>query len=159
MAREKSELKSGMGKAMETFAALTVDYGQTLDAMIAAGRYDWKNDDITAKHFPVQGEGQAEVEITLVHIGRDMSTDNVLKELDTRGLRPAKIEELLALGASQPELQRQFPIIALGSIGRCPHGRRRVAYLGRDGAKRCLRLLWCEDVWRGICRFAAVRKS
>jgi len=202
MAREKSELKSGMGKAMETLVSLieevedlggsdddirriktnkalrrqiaelivsdrvicdrhnvVVDYGMSLADMLAVGKYDWKNNDITTKHFPTQDNGQAEVEIFLVHIGRDMGTDNVLKELDARGLRPAKIEELLALGADQPELQRQFPIIALGSVWRVSDGSRRVACLGRSGAERSLGLRWYGFGWDDVCRFAAVRKS
>jgi hypothetical protein len=36
---------------------ITVDYGNSLQAMIAAGKYDWVNSGITAKRFPVEGTG------------------------------------------------------------------------------------------------------
>ncbi len=202
MAREKSELKSGMGKAMETFAALieevedlggsdedtrriktdkalrrqiaellvsdrmicgrysvTVNCDMPLADMIAAGRYDWKNDNITAQNFPIQGSGTSKTEIALFHFNRGMSTEAVLAELDKRGYRPATLPELLALGAVHPELQRQFPIVALGSVWRDLDGCRRVACLDGGGAGRDLFLVWCERGWDGLCRFAAVRKS
>ncbi len=44
--------------------------------------------------------------------------DEVLDELEKRGLRPAVYEELLAFAAKFPEEQREYPITALGSIGR-----------------------------------------
>jgi hypothetical protein len=143
----------------ECVYTVTVNYDLSLEEMIAAGRYDWKHYDITAERFPLQGEGQVEVEITLVHIGRDMSTDNVLKELDARGLRSAKIEELLALGADQPELQRKFPIIALGSVWCGLGGGRNVVDIATDYAGRCLRVRWYESDWAGIYRFVTVRKT
>jgi len=202
MAREKSELKSGMGKAMETLVSLieevedlgcsdddirriktnkalrrqiaelivsdrvicgrhnvVVDYGMSLADMIDIGRYDWKNNDIMTKHFPISGSGTSETEIVLFQFNKGMSTDAVLAELDKRGFRAATLPELLALGADQPELQRQFPIIALGSVWRRPDGNRNVACLGRRDAERFLLLDWYEFVWCGVCRFAAVRKS
>jgi hypothetical protein len=203
MARQKSELKSGIGKSMRTFTALieavedlgggdeqlrrietnadlrqelaklivgqnasstgnfhrvTVDRDKKLKAMIQAGRYDWTNSDITDKHFPVEGSGVVEVDIELVHYGHTMSTDAVLKNLDTRGLRPAKIEELLALGAAKPELQREFPIIVLGSVWRDPVGCQFVPCLVWGGSKRDLDLNWIDGTWGGLCRFLAVRK-
>ena len=135
-----------------------VDYGRKLKAMIEAGQYDWTNSDITEKHFPIEGSGTVEVDIELVHYGRDMSTNAVLKDLDSRGLRPAKIEELLALGAAKPELQREFPIIALGSVWRHLSGDRNCPYLLRYGSKRNLYLYWIDNDFAGVCRFAAVRK-
>lgn len=139
---------------------VTVDYSQSLEQMIAAGRYDWKNDDIKAKHFPVKGEGKVDLEITLVHYNRVMNTDDVLKDLDQRGLRPIKSEELLALGANEKtrDLQRQFPIIALGSVWQDLDGRRYCPYLYGHGSKRRLSLHWFDYGFHEVCRFAAVRK-
>jgi len=137
---------------------VTVDYSETLEEMIAAGRYDTRNNNISAEHFPVQGTGKVDVELHLVHLGRDASTDAVLAELDRRGLRPARIEELLALGAKHPNLQKEFPIVALGSVWRGWFGLRSVAYLeGWRGGRR-LGLGWGGPGWGGRCRFAAVSK-
>lgn len=138
---------------------VTVDYGQLLDAMIAAGRYDGMHGDITDQNFPISGSGTCETEIALFHFDKSMPLDTVLAELDKRGFRAATLTELLALGADQPELQRQFPIVALGSIWHGPRGDRGgAAYLGRIPAGRSLDLLWYEGDWSGLCRFAAVRK-
>lgn len=40
------------------------------------------------------------------------------------GIQPAKVEDLLALGAAYPELQFDGPIVALGSSEPAPHGNR-----------------------------------
>ena len=136
---------------------VTINYGLTLEEMIAAGRYYWKNDDITAKHFPVKGEGTKEVVTKLIHFNKYMESDDVLRELDQRGLRPATIEELLAFGAKYPELQRQFPIVALGSVWR-RLGYRHVPYLWGHAFERNLYLFWFESRWRGPFRFLALRK-
>ncbi len=139
---------------------VTVDLDKKLKAMIEAGRYDWTNSDITDKHFPIEGSGQSQVEIILRHYDKVMSTDAVLADLDQNGLRPATIAELLALGADPKtrDLQREFPIIALGSVWQRLYGYRYCPYLYRNGSKRHLRLDWIVSDWREICRFAAVRK-
>src|ERR1700677_339132 len=47
---------------------LTVDYGQSLPEMIAAGHYDWTNDNITVNRFPITGAGTVSVEARLFHL-------------------------------------------------------------------------------------------
>lgn len=137
---------------------VVVDYSMSLADMIAVGRYDWTNSDITAENFPVSGEGQKEVEVELVHLNRDASTEEVLEELERRGLRPAKIEELLALGAKYPELQKEFPIIAFGSVWRDPDGGRYVPFLHWGDDERDLHLDCFDNHWLDVCRYPAVRK-
>lgn len=137
---------------------VTVDYGQTLAEMIASGKYDWVNSDITSERFPIQGEGKAERELVLVHLGRIVSTDEALAKMDRGGFRAAKIEELLALGAACPELQKKFPIVALGSHFVNQYGDRIFAYLDWSGNERNLSLGWDGYGWGGIFRFLAVRK-
>jgi len=161
----KNELAKGLvalireyDQVVEGSYPLTVNYDQSLEQMIAAGRYDWKNDDIKPKHFPVKGEGKVNVEITFVHHNRVMSTDDVLKDLDTRGLRPIKIEELLALGAAKPELQQEFPIIALGSVWQSGDVNRYCPGLDGLGSTRYIYLDWINYNWSSPCRFGAVRK-
>lgn len=137
---------------------VTVDYGQSLDQMIAAGRYNSRNSDINSKNFPITGTGQVEVELHLVHLNKVASTEEVLAELDRRGLRPAKIEESLSFGAKYPNLQKEFPIVALGSVWRRPCGCRGVADLAGWDGERSLLLYWIESGWSERCRFAAVSK-
>ncbi|MBW2579011.1 MAG: hypothetical protein JRE38_13255 [Deltaproteobacteria bacterium] len=135
-----------------------VDYGQTLEQMVGAGKYDWANSDITQEHFSVSGNGKAERPLELVHFNREMTTDQALEELDKQDFRPATIEELLAFGATYLEIQREFPIVELGSVWRDQRGMRRAAYLHREGPRRSLHLYWIESNWYGSYRFLAVRK-
>ncbi len=142
---------------------LAVDYGQSVEEAVEAGRYDRVNSDITSKNFPTKKSGIAEVSIDLVCFNRDTITaDEVLVELDKRGLRPAETHELLKIGEKFPDLQREFPIVALGSvwsvwqdsfflIRSCP-------YLDGDCWGRNLGLVWFDGEWSSNCRFAAVRK-
>jgi len=136
---------------------ITVDYGQNLAQMIEVGKYDWVNSDITAKNFPTKGKGKDNLETEIVHFGRSMSSEQVLADLDKMGLRPATLPELLAFGAKHPELQRQFPIVALGSVS-LVHGNRGVAYLYHDERERYLFLDWFDCDWYDYVRFLAVRK-
>ena len=138
---------------------LSVDYGQSLEQMIAEGNYDWKNSD-TAKRFPVVGNGIEQFEAKLFHFDRNtVSQDNVdaIKADDPANpWEPGKIEHLLAFGAKYPEEQRKYSVIALGSVARVG-GDRGVPCLRRDVAERGLSLYWWGRDWDGGCRFLAVR--
>ncbi len=136
-----------------------VDYDLSVEDAVKLGRYDWANSDITSKHFPTQRTGTAQIEVRLVHFDRVISTDDALRELDRMGLRPAELHELLTLGATHPNLQRKFPVIALGSVWQDSHDDRYCAFLDRNGSKRNLNLNWIENDWNENCRFAAVRYS
>ena len=140
---------------------LAIDYTKTVEQVIADGDYDWKNDDITAQHFPVSSEmigKKAEVSAKLFHFNRDISSDDVISEMDKAGYRPATLMELLVLGFLFPELQRQFPIVALGSVWRYANGGRHVPCLGVGGSGRRLSLFWFGRGWSAHCRFLGVRK-
>lgn len=137
---------------------LVVNYDESVETLVKRGKYDWTNDSITSKNFPTKRTGTSEVVVELVYLNRAVSTDEALAELDRMGFRPAELKELLVLGAEQPELQREFPIVALGSVWQYPDGDRRCAYLGRYADGRDLDLYWLGRDWYGHCRFAAVRK-
>lgn len=136
---------------------VTVDYSRTLEDMIAAGHYNYVNERIIPRNFPLTGEGQVELDLCLVHFNRDITSEEAIKELEKMGMRPATLPELLALGEKYPEEQRQHPIIALGNVWRCPFGHRHVPFLARWRDKRKLRLSWFDGSWSASCRFLAVR--
>ncbi|MDP2696073.1 MAG: hypothetical protein Q8O87_02355 [bacterium] len=143
-------------------AILTVDYSSTLEQMIQAGRYDWVNSDINEKNFPLNLPAgfptKVQVIPELIHFNRVMSSDQAITEIKRRGLRPATIWEMLAFGEHNPDLQRQFSIIALGWVWRSGAGGRRVPSLAGSAAERKLKLHWFDAVWHGRCRFLAVRE-
>ena len=159
LAEKVAEAFASAREAAKNIFRVTVDYSRSLAEMIGAGKYDWVNFDITAEHFPITGTGKAEVNLVLVHFNRAMSTNEVLDDFKKRGLRPAKIEELLALGERYPDLQREFPIVALGSAFENPRGRRYCPFLWRVGAERGLDLRLLERGWSGSFRFLAVLES
>jgi len=137
---------------------VSVDYGMSLADMIVAGQYDGKNSDINSRNFPIKGEGTVNVNLELVHLDKSASFEDVLAYLEANGMRPATVEELLAFGATYPEIQREFPIICLGSSWVYPDGNRRVPVLRRRGSRRSLSLSWFTYGWPEHCRFLAVRK-
>lgn len=93
----------------------------------------------------------------LVHLGRNVSNEEVLSELDRLGLRPAFYVELYAYSRANSTAGLEFPVVALGDTALVV-GSRLVAYLDRRGDERALRLSWVVNDWRGHCRFLAVRK-
>jgi hypothetical protein len=138
--------------------AVEVDYEMTLNQMIDAGGFSVVNPNITSNHFPINGDGIVELNVVLVKFNRSIFSDCVLNEIDQLGLRLAVLPELLALGATYPEAQRQLPIIALGSYWRDSCGCREVPCLNYWSAERGLSLCRFEGVWHQECCFAAVRK-
>ena len=138
---------------------ILVDYAVSVEELLKLGKYDWSNSDITSEHFPTKRTGgKVETKVELVHFGRNISSDEALKELDKMGYRPAEAHELLAFGAKYPDVQREFPIVALGSVWRSSLGCRSVVCLYENTAERDAALCWLEGDWGDGWRFAAVRK-
>lgn len=153
-------IQSSLNGTPPQYPTITVDYGLTLEQMIAAAHYDWKNSDITTKRFPITGSGTVTLEARLFHFNRLISSEEVVKLIlsadQTNPWQAAKIEHELAYGATYPEEQRQFLIVALGSSCRLG-GNRYVPCLGRRGAGRNLGLNYWDVDWSAACRFLAVR--
>lgn len=138
---------------------LKVNYDLSVESLVAHGKYDWKNDNITTNNFPTVRKGEANLVLELVHFNKVLTSEEVLKELDKMGYRPAELHELLSFGEKYPDIQRQFTVFALGSLWRYWNGDRLVPYLRRCGGGRGLDLSYFSYGWGGRCRFAAVRKS
>jgi hypothetical protein len=155
-----------------------VDYGLSLDEMIKAGKYDWVSDAIV-KHFTPQGEGKRVVDLVLVTVpeilewliaeghaseeqiaGKWVTTKQVFAYFASHGLMAALIEYLLALGATNPELQKHFDLIALGSSYVGNDNGRRSPTLCCENGNRKLHLSWVDDAvrWLDSSRFLAVGK-
>ena len=139
--------------------SVVINFGKTVEQMKDDGHYDWSNSNINSQNFPLSGEGTVNVTLELVHLNRLASSQDVLDHLEANGMRPATVEELLMFGVTYPDIQREFPIVCLGSSWVDPDGDRDVPYLRRDGSERDLDLFWLGNDWNGICRFLAVRKS
>ena len=151
-----ADIITGQSQLKENWL-LNLDYGQSVEEMVKAGRYDYVNDYITGENFPVES-GLAQVEAIMVHPNRFMSSEDVISLLDRKGLRPATMVELLAFGAQHPDAQRRFPIVALGSVWTISDGNRHVGCLWEDPGDRGLHLYWFDADWAAPYRFLAVRK-
>jgi hypothetical protein len=96
---------------------------ETLQTLIARGKYATVDENVSDQYFPIIGKGQRNIDIVLVPINKTATNKDsleevygdVLAEIEKRGLRPARIEELLALAATYPEIEAHFNIIAMGS--------------------------------------------
>lgn len=143
---------------MENTFPITVDYSKTLAEMIAAGKYDYANLNITSKRFPAKDSGKKELVPAILHYAKPMSSEDVIREMDKRGLRPATIHELCVYGEKYPDEQRKYPIVALGSVWRVFGGLPCGVYLDSYGSERLLDLSVWGDGWHGDHRFLAFRK-
>jgi len=155
LAQQIAELIRGAESFVQATYEVVVDYGRTLVEMIAAGKYDWVNPDITQEHFPLAGRGEEKREQALFWFRRNISSDDAIAEMKKAGYESEDVAGLLAFGRDNPELQRKFPIIALKSVWVGSGGRHRVPYLFRGGAERGLDLGYLVSDWRGDCRFLA----
>lgn len=159
--------QTSLAKFLRDWKSSTSKVKHTLIELIAAGKYDWVNEKITEVNFPMP-EGfnlslepklYFDLEPRLYHFNRDISSEDVIKEMKKDGFRPATIWNLLDYGAKNPELQKSFMIFALGSVALLD-GDRRVAYLNVDFGERRLDLSWFDgngNGWGSHCRFLAVR--
>jgi hypothetical protein len=130
-----------------------------LTDLITAGEYDWVHQDITEKNFPMPPNFVLGVEPKLFHFNRKISSENAIKEMEKEGYRPATIWDLLDYGVKNPEMQRQFPITALGSITMTGDRRKGRAALRGSDSERDATIFWGGYSWGDNFRFLAVRNK
>ena len=99
-------------------------------------------------------------EVELINFNKNISSEEVLKELDKQGLIPANLTELLEFAKNKPNeaFNSDYLVIALGSVADVDGGRRVPCLVDWDDGRR-LFLYWFGDGWNSRSRFAAVRKS
>jgi hypothetical protein len=137
---------------------VTVNYKTSLAEMIADGDYRWVHSSINEENFSVSGTGEVTRDLELVYLEKDVTIDEVLAYMEANGLRPARIEELIALGATYPEIDWEFYVIALGSVIRLSNDEFVVPFLEYwlyDGYY--LNISYNHE-WYDDSRFLAVRK-
>lgn len=137
---------------------LSVDYGRSVKEGVKAGRYNSADSDINSNNFQTNRNGIANIEVKLVHFNQRINITEVLREFERMGYRPADLHELLAFGEKYQEAQRDFPILALGSIWRDNINYFHVPCIYGDGWGRFLGTCWVGCNWDEPNRFAAVRK-
>ncbi len=135
-----------------------VDETVSVEDAVKTGKFDCSNDNITSVNFPKPTNGQKlDKEVVFFHFNKSMSSESVIAEMDKAGYKPANIWELIGLAVKEPDLQRKFQIIALGSVRKLD-GYNRVPYLCGDSSERDLLLEYFDRGWLDCYRFLAVSK-
>jgi hypothetical protein len=137
---------------------LQISSSVSLSDRITLGKYDWVNSDITEKNFPDKEDGDYEVEYRIFHFNRSISSESIMAEMEKEGFKPANILELLKLGEIQPNLQKEFPIVALDSNWIDQDDVHNVLIIRSDCGRRILILNWLNYEWDERYRFLGVRK-
>lgn len=137
-----------------------IDYRRPLADMIATGKYDWVDKQITRERFPSEADGIKEVELEVIQVTHlkkpSMTAMTTLASLERC---PASLPELCAIGAAEPDLQRDFNILALGSTWLSPGGMILAPYLHGGKAGRGLRLRDADaHDWVANCRLLVFSK-
>lgn len=135
-----------------------VDEITPIETLLRECDLSWGNENITSKNFPtVEGGKKEKREVVIFNFKKDMSSEAVVFEMDKAGYRAGTIRELLALALKEPDLQKDFPIVALGSSAKIDASRP-LGCLSSDGGNRCLCLESLGGIWAVGYRFLAVRK-
>lgn len=136
------------------------DSASDLADMLAAGKYYRVDDNITQKNFPVDPARFTTEGCKVFHFNKVMTTAEVVAAIRKEGYEPDGLEKLLAYGAENPEEQRKYPIVGLGSSWVNPGGDRDVPVLYENDRERYVSLLWVDPSfqWSAHCRFLASRK-
>jgi hypothetical protein len=122
----------GLPEDYEDVQVILVDYDLSLQEAITQCNFDWTNDNITEENFPKSEDehGKHEVPFRLFQFDQNrIETKDVIAQIQQERCIPATLRQLLVWGKIHPELQRQFPIIGLGSVWRDSGEILRVAFL------------------------------
>lgn len=140
---------------------LMVGKKRTTEEMVKAGKYDWSDDNITSKNFPVRSRSTKRVVIELVKFDPDLTWEEVLTEAEKRGLKRPDYEDALLFGEQHPEKQRELRrIVFLHEPWSRPPNFLSVLMLLGNSNERSLRLAWLGNgEWARDCYYAFVRPA
>src|SRR3989338_1983059 len=81
--------------------------------LIRRGKYDWVNDQITDERFPIFEHATATRKIEFVEYDHDPTSEEVLKDFTSRGLKRPTYEDGFYFGIQHKEEQRKHLIVFL----------------------------------------------
>ena len=136
---------------------MTVNPDLAFEDRITRGNYGWRNSDLTEKKFLVTADQVGEWEWKLFHFNRRISSEDAFGLIQEDGFEPGQIGHILTFGEINPEEQRKYPIIGLGSVAEVLLDRF-VPVLWYDDDRRGLCLSWFDRDWGDRCRFLGVRR-
>lgn len=135
-----------------------IDYDEPLSDKLAACKFDWVNEDITAEHYPFEQKGKKKLTLSLVNLGDgDYPTSQVEAAIKRLEAVSSDLAAQLDVAKRFPNLQRELYIVALGSRWRFNNGGLLVPVLYGDYFKRVL-LLGLNDLeWSVLYWFLVAR--
>ena len=137
---------------------LMVDPDLSIENLIELGGYESKNSNIDSENFPSGRSEETELFLEFVCFDKGMTSDEVMKEIDEKGLRPATLKELLAFCATYPGIDDIKLAVALGSVWEDWTTAQSVPYMWNHNGKLGIGLEYIEVVWNKECWFAVVQK-
>lgn len=139
---------------------LTVDYTQTVAQAISSGNYGTIDENATVENFPIPSEKKGKIEKVIavaMRFNQHVKYDDAVKVMSEAGYRPANLMELLALGASFPELSIDSPIMAIGAEWFFKNLYHR-PFIAKDGPRRWLSVeAFINNVFYSHYRCLAIR--
>ena len=116
---------------------------------------EWKN----AKETPI---ASSQFEAVILSYNKDtrtrVSSEKIVEDMDKLGLRPATLEEMIALGIAKPEHNKRGDVYLVGLTQYSLVGSSCVPRLFWDGERRGLGGDWWGFEWDDWSRFVCVRK-
>lgn len=94
-----------------------VDYSQSVEDLLKAGRYNWVHYLVSSSNFPSTETGEGSLSAVLVPFSPQADLAKFLAN-PPPGTRPATLKELLAFGEAYQDVQRKLPVLALGTSAR-----------------------------------------
>lgn len=134
---------------------ITVDRSKPVDQLINEAKLNYVNSSVTSENFPITDKGISKIDIKLINFSKATEFKEILRKVKKRNFVPISISELLAFSESFPEVQREFPIVAPGTVWKGNIDRVPVLWGGSGG--RSLFLLWKSYNWLPGFRFAVTK--
>ncbi|KKU93873.1 MAG: hypothetical protein UY26_C0003G0021 [Candidatus Jorgensenbacteria bacterium GW2011_GWA1_48_13] len=132
---------------------------QTASELVRLGQYDRVNDFVTDERFPLVRHDPEERVVELIKLANKSTSEEVLRELEVRGLARPTAEDALYFGRKYLREQQKRPIVFLHEPVLVPGGDRVVLVLGGYASRRNLDLLWFGYRWDRFYAFAGVHKK
>ena len=144
-------------RQLKNFFQLAIGGNRTTEEVVAAGKYDYSNDNVNSQNFPMRpGRGHSQIEI--IDFGREVTSEEALIEAKKRGLERPDYEDALLFGEQFSEKQRERPIVFLHEPWLNPDRLLHVLVLRGRSVGRRLDLDWFAFSWRRDYVFAFARK-
>ena len=131
---------------------------KTTEEAVKAGNYDWANNNVNSRNFPLRPRPVGQKTIEFVEFDHDSISEEAIEKARKRGLERPTYEDALDFGEQYPEEQRKHPIVFLHEPWQSPGGSLLVLVLVNYSSKRNLNLHWFSYRWNRTFVFAFVRK-